>query len=149
MEKKPVYSLPKEIKDKFESALLAGCTIAEACLFAGLSGEDYSEHCKNNPGYFEKCELLRDQPVIDSRFTLAKSVKENADMAHKYLKAKRKDEFSERSEHTGRDGEALQISVTNYSELQQKEVAKRILDSEPVDEILNLHVPKKLQNNKK
>lgn len=105
----PVYSLPKEIKDKFESALSKGCTIAEACIFAGLSGEDFSEHCKNNPGYLEKCKAMIEMPVIDARFTLAKSVKDNPDMAHKFLKAKRKDEFSERSELTGKDGEALKL----------------------------------------
>jgi hypothetical protein len=55
-----------------------------------------------------------------------------------------------RSELTGKDGTGLQINVTNYSELQQAEIAKRVLDTTAAqDTIPYLQPPKKLQNNKK
>lgn len=84
-----------------------GCPDIEACLHAGISQDALYDYQKRNPGYAEQKERLKKTPSIAARKTVVASVKEDSDMALKYLERKEKQEFSPRSEHTGADGKDL------------------------------------------
>ena len=100
---------------KFESALMDSCTIAEACLFSEWDSVDFAQHCSRNPGYLERCELLRNWPTIKARKSLSKGVETDPDLALKYLERKKKDEFSTKVENelTGKGGKDLFPPLTD------------------------------------
>jgi hypothetical protein len=101
-----------EVIAKLEEAFAWGCTDREACLWAGISEEALYLYQGKNPAFTKRKEMLKDTPILDSRFTVAKAVKKNPEMAMKYLERKKKDEFSLRNEMTGADGKDIGVTIS-------------------------------------
>lgn len=113
--------------NKLYEAYERWCTDAEACLHAWVSDTALYNYQNKNKEFVVKKNQLREKPVLLARKTviqgfvwwsykMIKKWKEiditlppNPDIALKYLERKKKDEFSTRSEVTGKDWEAIQI----------------------------------------
>lgn len=108
---RPTVMTP-EVIAKLEEAFAWGCTDREACLWAAISEEALYLYQGKYPEFTKRKEMLKDTPILDSRFTLAKAVKKNPDLALKFLERKKKDEFSLRNELTGRDGENIGVTIS-------------------------------------
>lgn len=71
-----------------------GCTINEATIFAKISSDEFAGHSIIHDGFQEMCESLRMTPAIEAKATLRKGIKENPDLALKYLERKLPEEFA-------------------------------------------------------
>lgn len=83
---------------KLEEAFALDCSIGEACFYADISKVTYHNWVNKNPELLNRFDALREKPVLMARQTVVKSLKDNPDMALKYLERKRKAEFSPRIE---------------------------------------------------
>lgn len=105
----------EEVVNKLEQAFALDCTVSEACLYADISRQTYynfvdekAEEGSDKRKYFDRFEELRQRPFLKARQTLVKSL-DQPEHAKWYMERKRKAEFAVRTEHTGKDGEALKI----------------------------------------
>lgn len=102
-----------EVIGKLEEIFSLGGTDKEACFFANISPDTLYEYCKNNEGYTERKEALKETPILQARRTVVNSLKE-PENAKWYLERKKKAEFAQRKEVTGEEGNAVQIQIVNY-----------------------------------
>jgi len=100
-------TMKKEKLEKLILACSAGRDIKNACQWAGVTSEEFIEHCRVNVGFSDYCESLKENPVTEAMITLSGGIKSDPDLALKYLERKKKDEFSLRTEFTGKDGKDL------------------------------------------
>lgn len=103
----------EEVVKKLEQAFAIGCTVTEACIYANISRETFYNNCKEGTGLYDRFMELRERPVLKARQTVVANL-DNVETAFRYLRCKRREEFSERSELTGADGDAININVVNY-----------------------------------
>jgi predicted DNA-binding protein YlxM (UPF0122 family) len=94
---RPLEMTDEKIK-KLEEAFALDCSIAEACFYADISKVTYYNRIERKPELLNRFEALRQKPVLLARQTVVKAVKDNPDIALKYLERKRKNEFSTRQE---------------------------------------------------
>ena len=90
--------MTQEVIDKLEYAFALGCTDNEACLHAGISPATLYNHQERDPKFLERKDLLKSKPIFLARETVLRGVKENPDIALRFLERKKKDEFSLRTE---------------------------------------------------
>lgn len=96
-----------------EEALALDCSIEEVCLMANISKQTYYNWVNSFPELKERFDVLRASPFLKARKTINDSLS-NPQYAFEYMKRKKKNEFSERSEVTGADGEALQPVLVKF-----------------------------------
>lgn len=101
-----------KIIEKLEEAAQWDCTQEEMCFHAGISHDTYNRWVKEKPELGVRIEALRNTPVLIARKTATSKITESYQNAMDYLKRKRKQEFSERSELTGADGNELKIEIS-------------------------------------
>lgn len=82
---------------------------AEASTYANVSASSLCRYLQAHPDIAEYRDRLQQNPFIKARKTIHKSL-DNPQFAFEYMKRKKKDEFSERNELTGKDGLAIKIS---------------------------------------
>lgn len=123
---------------KLEEAFAMWCTIVESCLYANINPDTYYEYLKKNPKYSERFEQLRETPVLLARQTVIKYIQwekdeetkkyiitPNPDIAMKYLERKKKDEFSLRTETTGKDWAPIEV-LNKIQSLPTEELLKML-----------------------
>jgi len=98
--------LTDDVVKKLEEIFLLDGTVEEACFFAGISKQTLYNWFKENPKMQERMDALRNEPFLKARRTIVKNL-ENPQYAFEYMKRKKKDEFSERAELTGKEGKDL------------------------------------------
>jgi hypothetical protein len=108
--------ITEEVLRKLEEAFAMGCTDLEACVFADIGKTALYEYQKENPAFAERKEQLKEKPFLLARQTIYSSLTGIED-AQWFMERKRKSEFSTRQEFTGKDGEAIQISVEKKEEI--------------------------------
>ena len=79
---------------KLREAFLWGCTDQEACLNADINPDTLYEYQKKNPTFTEQKEQYKSNPVLLARKIVVSTLKDDAQLALKYLERKKKDEFS-------------------------------------------------------
>ncbi len=92
---------------KLEEAWKLGCTDEEACLNADISRSTLHNYQKEHPELLDRKEELKEWPNWRARKTVVESLEKDPRMAIDYLGRKKKDEFAQRQEHTGKDGKDL------------------------------------------
>ena len=97
---------------KLEEAFSLGCTDLEACFYANISKSTLYNYQNANPEFVERKEELKENPILLARTSVVKGLQDNPELALKFLERKKKDEFSTRTESTGKDGEPLQVTVS-------------------------------------
>lgn len=99
---------------KLEQAFAIGCTDKEACSYAEITENQlyYYENTINTDFRVRKQEL-KVKPILKAKQTVVKALDE-PEHAKWYLERKKKDEFSNRQEITGRDGEDMKLNVIVY-----------------------------------
>lgn len=90
--------MTEQVIAKLEEAFAWGCSDTEACLWADIAPATLYQYQEKHPAFTERKAMLKERPILDSRATVARAVKRDADLAMKYLERKRKDEFSTKSE---------------------------------------------------
>lgn len=90
--------MTEEKVKKLEEAFALDASIGEACFYADISKQTYYNWLEKAPELVERFEALRERPVLLARQSVIASMKENPDIALKYLERKKKDEFSTKQE---------------------------------------------------
>jgi hypothetical protein len=97
-----------EVLRKLEEAFAMGCTDLEACLYADISKTALYEHQQRHPEFAERKEKLKETPILLARTTVIKNLR-NPQSAQWYLERKKKNEFAQRNEFTGPEGQPIPI----------------------------------------
>jgi hypothetical protein len=120
---RPTVMTP-EVIGKLEEAFCKGLNDGEACLFAGIKASPFYDYCQANPDFYEKKEALKKNLNIRSKINLHDKIMEgDKDVSKWWLERKAKDEFSTRTESTGKDGESIKVESSV-----SKESIKTVLD---------------------
>ena len=96
-------------KEKLENIIVAkkiGGTDEISCYYGGIYKGDLDYFLKVHPHFLQFFKSLKESPKIKALTTMFNDLG-NAETAKWYLERKMKDEFSKRSELTGRDGNAF------------------------------------------
>ena len=101
---------------KLNEAFAFGCTDEEACYYAEISKQTLYNYQKDHPEFVDQKEALKQRPILLARQEVINGIKGNPELALKFLERKKKDEFSLRSEFTGRDGEDIKFVVTRKAD---------------------------------
>ena len=104
---------PETLK-KLEDAFLMGMNNKQACFMANLSETLFYLVVSNTPEYLERFASLQEAVKVKAKAVVAKAIeKGDLHQANWYLERKSKDEFSLRTEQTGKDGAALPTPILN------------------------------------
>lgn len=95
--------LTQETIDKLEAVFAYGGTDEEACLYADISHTALYNYQQKHPEFVERKERLKQTPFLKARKTIYNAL-DTPQYAFEFMKRKKKDEFSERVEATGKDG---------------------------------------------
>jgi predicted DNA-binding protein YlxM (UPF0122 family) len=102
---RPSKQTPVAVK-KLEEAFAMDCSIEEACFYAGISRQTYYTWIKDNPELLDRFEELKQEPFLKARKTILDNL-DQPEHAKWYMERKRKNEFAQRTESTGKDGKDL------------------------------------------
>jgi Na+-translocating ferredoxin:NAD+ oxidoreductase RnfC subunit len=86
-------SFTKETLQKLEEAFAMDCTDEEACFYANIAPASLYNYQKQNKGFLERKQALKQNPVLKARMEVIKGMKGNPALALKYLERKRSQEF--------------------------------------------------------
>jgi hypothetical protein len=112
-----------EVIAALKYALGVGCTVLEACTYAGISETTYYEWKSQDCEYAKELDRLRQEPILKAKQTVFDNLGE-VKTAQWYLERKCKDEFSLKVENSI-TGE-IKSSVQDMSIEQLQEEAKRL-----------------------
>jgi len=89
----------KDIVAKLEEWFAMWFTDAEACLYANISKNTLYRYIDDNPEFWNRKELLKDQPKLKAKMNVLNKIEEWDDYNSRwYLERKWKDEFSLKQE---------------------------------------------------
>ena len=108
---RPTVMTP-EVIAKLEEAFAWGCTDIEACLWANIATPTLYLYQEKHPEFIERKEALKENPVLLARKSVVRQLQRDGKLAMDYLSRKKKDEFSNRNELTGKDGESLGVTIS-------------------------------------
>ncbi len=94
---------------KLEEAWVMDCTDLEACLYADISKTALYDYQQEHPEFAERKEALKESPFLLARKTIYQNLTD-IDTAQWYMERKKKDEFSQRNELTGKDGKEIPVT---------------------------------------
>lgn len=86
--------MTEPVLERLREAFCMGCTDNEACLFADISPDMLYKYQRLNPEYIKLKNLLKDTPILMARTTVVRGLKNDHNLALKFLERKKKDEFS-------------------------------------------------------
>lgn len=113
---RPTKFTPETIQ-KLEEAFAWGCTDIEACLHADISKSALYYYQDEHPEFLERKEALKNKPYLLARKSIVDRMPRDPDLSLKYLERKKKDEFSLRSEVTGKDGGAIETKTVDVMDV--------------------------------
>jgi hypothetical protein len=79
-----------EVLQKLEEAFMLGCTDIEASLFAGISPGLLYLFQRRNPDFIKRKEQLKENPILIARKSVMKGIKNDSDLALRFLERKKK-----------------------------------------------------------
>ena len=109
---RPTVMTP-EIIALLEEAFLNGASDREAIFQANIGMSTFYEYCQNNTDFAERKEQLKEAVKYRAKLNVARAINDGDKILSQwYLERKAKDEFSTRTEQTGKDGGPIQVEDT-------------------------------------
>lgn len=93
-----------------------GATDEEACFYADIAPATLYNYQKKHPKFLERKTRLKERPIMVARKSVVDAMRNDGQLALKFLERKRKDEFSTRNELTGADGQNITFVVRRDNE---------------------------------
>lgn len=101
-----------EVVNKLREYFAQGLSDAEACSMVDIAKPTLYEYCKLNPDFSNQKEELKKRPALKAKLNVVNDIElGDVNTSKWYLERKCKDEFSIRTETTGKDGKDLIPSV--------------------------------------
>lgn len=101
------------VLSKLEEAFAYGASDSEACFYANISHQTLYDYQKKHPEFIERKEALKEQPILQARETVVKSLTDPKN-AQWYLERKRKAEFSPRTESEVTVGDPIKALLDKF-----------------------------------
>ena len=100
--------MTNEVIAKLENAFAQGLNDTDSCILAGISRDSLYDYIKKEPTFATKKEELKRRPFLSCILKINAAIKMgDLTTARWYAERKGKDEFSLRTENTGKDGKDL------------------------------------------
>lgn len=96
-----------EVLEILEPYFKLGCNVTKACAYAGIPKSTVQTWLDNDEELRLKVTAWQNEASVQARKTWIRGLKKNSSDAQNWLTKKEKDEFAERKEVTGADGEKL------------------------------------------
>lgn len=122
---KPGVGRPTKMTDetlrKLEEAFALGCSDLEASLYADIAPSTLYAYQETRPEFLERKTQLKERPILQARNSVIQHMKQDGNLALKFLERKNKAEFALRQEVTGKDGEQLEglVIIKDYGSTSQ------------------------------
>ncbi len=117
MEKKRKVGRPSvftdEVVRKIEEVAALDGSVAEMAYYAGIHPDSIYARMKDDQQFSDRIKALRERPILKARQTIVKAL-DNPQHAQWYLARKKKQEFAERIENTGADGNPIEHRVIGF-----------------------------------
>jgi transposase len=106
-----------EVISILEPYFKLGCNVAKACAYAGISRTTVQTWIENDEALRLKVNAWQNEMSTQARKNFKKLLDEaNPQSTLEWLKRKEKDEFSERTEQTGANGEPIVVKTVAYGD---------------------------------
>ena len=105
-----------DVLQKLEYAFKLGCTNREACLHADISEASLYERLKQNEEYLEKVTAWKETPILLARTSVVEALKDDPDLAMKFLERKKKNEFSLKTEVDQSINGKMTVELVRFSD---------------------------------
>lgn len=116
-------AMTEEVIRKIEEVAALDGSIEEMAYYAGIHRDTIYAKMKEDKEFSDRINDLRERPILKARQTIVKGL-EQPDNARWYLERKKKLEFAQRSELTGKDGGAIEVnSLTDKSDADLAKIA--------------------------
>lgn len=114
-----------DLVGKLIEAFHDDATIEQACYYSGIDKTTYYDWLKEDEQFSYEMSKAQEYPKVLAKRVLIKAM-ENGDekIALEVIKRLEKDRYSERSEHTGKDGEKLTVEIIDYGKADNNSTAK-------------------------
>ena len=113
---RPLEMTEEKVK-KLEEAFALDCSVGEALFYANISKQTYYNWIERKPELLTRFEALRNRPVLLARQEVIKWMKDNPELALKYLERKKKNEFSLKTEQeTNLNINEIKIKLPNQED---------------------------------
>lgn len=89
----------------------------EIAFYANISKQSLYNWMESDEKFRERLDELRASPVLKARTTMVEAL-DKPEHAKWYLERKSKREFAERQEHTGKEGEAINLNLAKLDDSQ-------------------------------
>ena len=96
-----------------EDSFKLGAQVKEALAQAKIPQSTFYDYLNAHPDFSEQIEWWQQYPIMLAKHSVVSHMMEDGKLALEYLKCKRKDEFSPRTEITGNDGEPITAPIIN------------------------------------
>lgn len=106
--------LTLETVTKLEHAFSIGCSVTEACFYAGISRNTYYRQVGESAELRDRFEGLQQRPALRARNTLFEALKHDSELAFKFLVRTHPEEFSARHQESLR----MTVEVVHYGSTQ-------------------------------
>lgn len=125
---RPTIMTP-EILNKLEVAYSNDATDEQACFLANISHQTLYNYQKEHPEFIERKKALKSMVTYQAKSNLKELIfsqekeleKEKIEASKWILPKKEKQDYSERTELTGKDGKDLIVQPINYADTNKKE----------------------------
>jgi len=117
--------MTEEKVKKLEEAFALDASVGEACFYADISKTTYYNWLEKAPELVNRFEALRERPVLLARQSVIDSMKENPDIALKYLERKRRKEFATRVEEALEGGVDITMGTLKQAAQELREENKK------------------------
>lgn len=120
---RPTIMTP-DVVSKLEEAFALGCTDLEACFYADISKQTLYSYQHSHPEFVDRKEQLKERPVLLARKAVLQAIQSGEmpgnKIAFDYLTKRKREEFADRVENTGKNGGPSQIEIKLSEEVEQK-----------------------------
>lgn len=107
----------EEVIRSLEPYFKLGCNVKKACAYAGIPYTTVDTWIQGDDDLRVKITAWQSEMSAQARRNWHRSLQEgNPQATLEWLKRKEKDEFSERTEQTGADGQAIVVRTTSYGD---------------------------------
>lgn len=95
--------------DKLVEAFKYGASDVEACAYADIATTTLYKYQEKNPDFADYKAKLKELPIFTARKSVVDRLPKDPELALKFLERRKRDEFSLRTEHTGKNGGPIEL----------------------------------------
>lgn len=123
--RKPMGDIVSDLRQSF----MRDFTVEQACNYVGITVDTFYRWLKESEGFAKEIQSCRDYLFRKAREVLAEAItnKKSTKEAKWLLSRRERNLYALRTEQTGKDGEGIEVNVTNYRDADLKNLSSKEL----------------------